>query len=162
MAESKHVIAISRPLLDEREAEAVARVLRSGWVIQGPEVAAFEREFASEVGARHACAVSSGTAALHLALLGVGVRAGDEVVTASHSFIATANSIRYCGAVPVFVDIDRATGNLDPALLERALTTRTPRPRPRGGSAGARSRGSPPGRRACPTGARRGWRACAW
>jgi dTDP-4-amino-4,6-dideoxygalactose transaminase len=125
MAESKRFIPISRPLLDEREAEAVARVLRSGWVIQGPEVAAFEREFAREVGALHACAVSSGTAALHLALLGVGVRAGDEVITASHSFIATANSVRHCGAVPVFVDIDRASGNLDPALLERALTPRT-------------------------------------
>jgi dTDP-4-amino-4,6-dideoxygalactose transaminase len=107
------------------EAAAVARVLASGWVMQGPEVEAFEREFAGFVGAPHACAVSSGTAALHLALLAVGVRAGDEVVTVSHSFIATANSIRYCGATPVFVDIEPTTYNMDPSLVEAAITEKT-------------------------------------
>ena len=108
----------------EREVEAVRRVILSGWVTQGPEVAAFEREFADFVGARHACAVSNCTTALHLALAAAGVGAGDEVVTVSHSFIATANAVHYCGARPVFVDVD-ATGNMDPALVEGALTPRT-------------------------------------
>src|SRR5262245_9191878 len=104
--------------MDEREADAARRAILSSWVTQGPEVAAFEREFAAAVGAPHACAVSSCTTALHLALLGCGVGAGDEVVTVSHSFIATANAVRYCGATPVFVDIDPATFNMDPALVD--------------------------------------------
>jgi dTDP-4-amino-4,6-dideoxygalactose transaminase len=97
----------------------------SGWLTQGPEVAAFEREFAAFVGARHACAVSNCTTALHLALLAVGVEPGDEVITVSHSYIATANSVRYCGAQPVFIDVDAATSNMDPALIERAITPKT-------------------------------------
>jgi dTDP-4-amino-4,6-dideoxygalactose transaminase len=88
-------------------------------------VAAFEQEFAAHVGAPHACAVSNCTTALHLALLAVGVRGGDEVVTASHSFIATANAVRYCGATPVFVDIDRTTFNIDPSLVEQAIVPQT-------------------------------------
>jgi perosamine synthetase len=119
------LIPFARPWLGEAESDAARRVILSGWVTQGPEVAAFEREFAALVGAPHACAVSSCTAALHLALLAVGVRPGDDVVTVSHSFIATANSIRYCGARPVFVDVDPATFNLDPARLESAITPRT-------------------------------------
>src|ERR1700744_5850667 len=107
----RHPVPMARPLLGDEEAAAVARVLGSGWVMQGPEVAAFEGELAAFVGARHAAAVSSGTAALHLALLAVGVRPGDEVVTVSHSFIATANSIRLCGARPRFVDIERGSYN---------------------------------------------------
>lgn len=107
------------------EAAAAARVLASGWVMQGPEVEAFEREFATYVGSALACAVSSGTAALHLALLAVGVRPGHEVITVSHSFVATANSIRHCGAVPVFVDIEAATFNMDPAAVEAAVSPRT-------------------------------------
>jgi perosamine synthetase len=118
-------IPITRPFLGEDEVQAVATVLRSGWVTQGPEVAAFEKEFAEWVGARHACAVSSCTTALHLALLAVGVRPGDEVITVSHSFIATANTIRYCGATPVFVDIQPATYNIDPELIEAVITDRT-------------------------------------
>jgi dTDP-4-amino-4,6-dideoxygalactose transaminase len=118
-------IPVAKPILDEREVEAVRRVILSGWVTQGPEVAAFEREFAELVGAPHACAVSNCTTALHLALLAVGVGAGDEVITVSHSFIATANAIRYCGATPVFVDIEPGTYNLDPALVEAAITSRT-------------------------------------
>ena len=118
-------IPVARPLLDEREAEAARRVILSGWVSQGPEVAAFEREFAEAVGARHACAVSSCTTALHLALAACGVSSGDEVVTVSHSFIATSNAIRYCGATPVFVDIQRETYNIDPSLVEAAIGPRT-------------------------------------
>ena len=101
------------------------QVVLSGWVTQGAQVAAFEREFAAHVGAPHACAVSSCTTALHLALLAVGVGPGDEVITASHSFIATANSIRYCGATPIFVDIDPRTYNLDPRHVAEAVTPRT-------------------------------------
>jgi perosamine synthetase len=119
------VIPIAMPLLEQAEAEAAHQSVLSGWVSQGPQVAAFEREFAAAVGALHACAVSNCTTALHLALLAVGVGPGDEVITASHSFIATANSIRYCGATPVFVDIDPATYNLDPRCVAEAVTYRT-------------------------------------
>lgn len=119
------MIPITKPLLGESEAEAARRVILSGWTSQGPEVAAFEREFAEYVGAPHACAVSSCTTALHLALLAVGVQPGDEVITVSHSYIATANSVRYCGATPVFVDIQPETFNIDPILIEEALTDRT-------------------------------------
>ena len=111
--------------MDEREADAARRAILSGWITQGPEVSAFEEEFAAAVGAPHACAVSSCTTALHLALMALGVGAGDEVVTVSHSFIATANAIRYCGAKPVFVDIHAATFNLNPAQLEDAISART-------------------------------------
>jgi perosamine synthetase len=125
MTDPLQQIPIAKPLLDEREVEAVRRVILSGWITQGPEVAAFEREFAATVGAPHACAVSNCTTALHLALLAAGVGPGDEVVTVSHSFIATANAIRYCGAIPVFVDIEPSTFNIDPELVESAIGSRT-------------------------------------
>jgi perosamine synthetase len=125
MSETPYNIPIAKPWTGEREAAAASRPLLSGWVTQGPEVAAFESEFAECVGAQHACAVSSCTTALHLALLAVGVQPGDEVITVSHSFIATANSIRYCGAIPVFVDIQPSTYNIDPSLIESVITERT-------------------------------------
>jgi perosamine synthetase len=119
------MIQIGKPWIGEEEVQAVARPLLSGWVTQGPEVLAFEHEFAEFVGAAHACAVSSCTAALHLALLAVGVRAGDEVITVSHSFIATANSVRYCGAIPAFADVEPETFNLDPSNLDDLINSRT-------------------------------------
>jgi len=121
----KDFVPVARPHLGQEEVSAAGRAILSGWVTQGPEVAAFEREFAAYVGSPHACAVSSGTTALHLALLAVGVRPGDEVITVSHSYIATANSIRYCGARPVFVDIDPATFNIDARKIEPAISART-------------------------------------
>lgn len=118
-------IPVARPVLGEAEAEAARRAILSGWVVQGPEVAAFEQEFAAAVGADHAVACSSGTAALHLALLALDIGPGDEVITVSHSFIATANAVRYVGAAPIFVDVERETGNIDPDLIEPAITGKT-------------------------------------
>ena len=119
------MIPIIKPMMDEREAEAARRVILSGWITQGPEVAAFEKEFAALTGAVHAVAVSNCTTALHLALLAVGIQPGDEIITVSHSFIATANVIKYCGATPVFVDVDPVTFNIDPARIEAAITPAT-------------------------------------
>jgi perosamine synthetase len=119
------MIPIAKPFLDEREVDAVRRVILSGWITQGPEVARFEREFAESVGAPCACAVSSCTTALHLALLAAGVGPGDEVITVSHSYIATANSILYCGATPVFVDVSAETFNIDPDFIEAAVSPST-------------------------------------
>src|SRR4249920_1187376 len=119
------MIPIIKPLMDEREAEAARRVILSGWITQGPEVAAFEKEFAAFTGAEHAVAVSNCTTALHLALVALGIGPGDEVITVSHSFIATANVIHYSGATPVFVDVDPATFNMNPALIEAAITPKT-------------------------------------
>jgi dTDP-4-amino-4,6-dideoxygalactose transaminase len=103
----------------------VAEVLRSGWLTQGPRAAEFEARFAEYVGAPHAVSVSSCTTALHLALLVLGVRPGDEVICPSLSHIATANSIVHAGATPVFADIDRDSYNLDPARIEEAITPHT-------------------------------------
>jgi perosamine synthetase len=122
---SPRPVPIVRPSLGDDEVDAATRVIRSGWITQGPEVAAFEVEFAAAVGAPHAVAVSNCTVALQLALLAVGVERGDDVVTVSHSFIATANAVVAAGARPVFVDVRRETLGMNPALLEAALTPRT-------------------------------------
>src|SRR5207248_3294950 len=122
---NRPTIPIAKPELGEEEAAAAREAILSGWVTQGPRVAAFEEAFARYVGAPHACAVSNCTTALHLALHALGVGPGDEVVTVSHSFIATANVVTYCGATPVFVDIDPRTFNIDPARIEAAITPRT-------------------------------------
>lgn len=125
MSKPVQPIPIAKPWMGDAEAEAAKRPILAGWVTQGPEVAAFEQEFAAYVGASYACAVSNCTTALHLALLAVGVQPGDEVITVSHSYIATANSVRYCGATPVFVDIEPQTYNINPVLIEDAITERT-------------------------------------
>jgi len=115
------MIPIARPNLGEEEASAAREVILSGWVSQGPKVGEFEKAFADFVGAPHACAVSNCAAALHLALLTVGVKPGAAVATVSHSFIATANAVRHCGAEPVFVDIDPGTLNMSPEALKKCL-----------------------------------------
>jgi perosamine synthetase len=122
---TKKMIPVARPFVGAEEESAVSEVLRSGWLSQGPRVAQFEEAFAAYVGAPHAVAVSSCTTALHLALLALDVRAGDEVICPSFSFIATANSIVHAGAHPVFVDIHRETYNIDPQKIEEAITPRT-------------------------------------
>lgn len=115
------MIPIARPSFGEEEVAAAGNVIMSGWLTQGPKVADFEQAFASYVGASHACAVSSCSTALHLALLVAGVKPGDVVITVSHSFIATANAIRYCFAEPVFVDINPETYNMSPESLRQCL-----------------------------------------
>jgi perosamine synthetase len=118
-------IPLARPVLGEAEEQAVLDVLRSGQLSLGPRLGEFERAFAARVGAPHACAVSSGTAGLHLALRAVGVERGDEVVTSPFSFVASANAAVYEGARPVFADIDPVTLNLDPQAAAAAVTERT-------------------------------------
>src|SRR5579883_1094714 len=119
------VIPVARPLFGPEEEAAVLDVLRSGQLAQGERVAAFERRFAELCQVKEAVAVSSGTAALHLALLAHGIGPGDEVITTAFSFAATANVILLVGATPVFVDIEPGTFNLDPGQVEAALTPRT-------------------------------------
>ncbi|NEC88799.1 DegT/DnrJ/EryC1/StrS family aminotransferase [Streptomyces sp. SID12501] len=118
-------IPVMIPWLGEEEAKAASDAVLSGWVAQGPRVAAFEQAFAERVGAEHGIAVSSCTTALHLALVALGIGPGDEVVVPSLSFIATANAVRYVGAEPVFADVDPATGNLTAATVDAVRFPRT-------------------------------------
>jgi perosamine synthetase len=119
------MIPVARPYIGTEEEQAVIDVLRSGWVTQGPRVAEFEEKFSEYIGCDYSVAVSSCTTALHLALLASRIGPGDEVICPSLSFIATANSIAYTGATPIFGDIDLATYNLDPTRLEETISPRT-------------------------------------
>jgi len=118
-------VPFSRPTLRGDEGEAIAAVVATGWVSQGPRVREFEQAFAERVGAAEAVATSNCTTALHLALHVAGVGPGDEVIVPSMSFIASANSVWQCGATPVFADVDPRTFNLDPEAVERVITSRT-------------------------------------
>ncbi len=119
------MIPIAKPVIGEAEKQAVLEVLDSGMLVQGPRVKALEERFAAVCGTKYAVATSSGTTALHIALLAHGIGPGDEVITTSFTFIATVSSILFTGAKPVFVDIEEETFNLNPALLEEAITERT-------------------------------------
>jgi perosamine synthetase len=119
------VIPIARPVLGDEEKTLVWQAMDTGQLAQGPRVAEFEERFAEFVGAPHGVAMSSGTTALHLALLAAGVSEGDEVITVSFTFTATVSAIRHAGAVPVFVDIDRDSFTIDPTQIEAAITSRT-------------------------------------
>src|SRR5215470_2865226 len=119
-------IPVARPDLGGNEEKYVVDALRTSWISStGPYVTRFENEFAQLCGVRSAIAVSNGTVALHLALLALNVRPGDEVIVPSLTYIATANAVRYVGAEPTFVDVDPNTWCLDPARLEDAITRRT-------------------------------------
>ena len=119
------MIALSKPIVSDEEKQAVMRVLDSGMIAQGPEVAAFEDEFSRFMEGHHCIAVNSGTSALHLGLLASGIERGHEVIIPSFTFAATANAVALCGATPVFVDIDIDTFTLDPNAVEAAITDRT-------------------------------------
>jgi perosamine synthetase len=119
------LIPISKPFLTEDEAQAAYDTVLSGWVTQGPKVAEFEKKFASYVGSKYAVAVSSCTTALHLSLIVSGVKSGDEIICPSMSFIATANSIRYSGGIPVFADCRKEDYNIDPQEVEKLITRKT-------------------------------------
>lgn len=118
-------IPVSKPYIGEEEKRAVMEVMDSGILAQGPRTASFEQDFAKVCGVKHAIATSSGTTALHVALLAHGIGPGDEVITSPFTFIASVNSIVYTGATPVFCDIDEATFNLAPDLLEAKITQKT-------------------------------------
>jgi perosamine synthetase len=118
-------IPSARPVIDEADIEAAVRVLRSGMVVQGPEVKGFEDEFSALVDGRHCVAVNSGTSALHMSLLALGIGPGDEVIVPSFSFAATGNAVRLVGAEPVFADIESDTFNIDPAAVEALVGPKT-------------------------------------
>lgn len=118
-------IPIAKPMIEEEEIKAVAEVLRSGMLAQGKEVEFFEQEFANYIGVKHAIAVANGTLALDIALKAIGIKPGDEVITTTFTFIATANAILYQGAKPVFADIDPRTYNLDPNDVLEKITNKT-------------------------------------
>jgi dTDP-4-amino-4,6-dideoxygalactose transaminase len=119
------MIKIASPSIGRDEIKAVIEVLKSGMLAQGQKVKEFEEKVAEYAGVKYAIATSSGTAALHTALLAVGIKPGDEVITTPFTFVATANSILYCGAKPVFADIDEKTFNIDPSKIEEKITKKT-------------------------------------
>jgi len=119
------MIPIAKPFIGDEEIKEVEAVLRSGFIAQGPKVAEFEEKFAEYIGTRYAVATSSGTTALHVAILCAGIGKGDEVITTPFSFAATANSVLYAGGKPVFVDIDPKTYNINPEKIEEAITDKT-------------------------------------
>ena len=119
------LVPFSRPSFDAAETQAVAEVIASGWVSQGPRVAEFERQFAAKHGAAHGIATTSCTTALHLAMIVAGIGPGDEVICPSYSFVASANAALYVGATPIFADVEPDTANLDPADVRRRVTPRT-------------------------------------
>ena len=121
----KRNVPIAVPATGEEEWQAVRESLVTGWVAQGPKVAAFEKAFAERHNVAHAVACTSGTTALHLAAASLGIGPGDEVIVPSFTWIATANVVLYCGATPVFVDVDRRTFNVDPAKIAEHVTERT-------------------------------------
>ncbi|WP_114855600.1 DegT/DnrJ/EryC1/StrS aminotransferase family protein [Brachybacterium sp. YJGR34] len=126
MTDELTMIPPAKPLIGQEERDAVDRVLASGMVAQGPEVAAFEQEFSAALaGGREVVAVNSGTSGQHLGMLALGLGPGDEVIVPSFTFAATANSVAVCGGTPVFVDVDPETFTLDPAAVEAAVTERT-------------------------------------
>lgn len=118
-------IPLSIPTIDESEIQEVVDTLKSGWITTGPKVQKFEKKFAEHVGSKYALAVSSGTAALHLAYIAGGICRGDEVITTPMTFVATINMIEVLGAKPVFVDIEKETMNIDPSKIEKKITSRT-------------------------------------
>ncbi|BAI60968.1 putative aminotransferase [Methanocella paludicola SANAE] len=119
------MIPIAKPLIGQEEIDGVINVLRSGTIAEGPKVKEFEEAFAKYIGVKHAVAVNSGTAALHVSLLAKGIGKGDEVITTPFTFIATANSILYTGAKPVFADVEASTFNIDPEAIKNKITKRT-------------------------------------
>jgi perosamine synthetase len=119
------MIPISKPYIGEEEKRAVLEVLDSGMLVQGPRVAQLEERFAHLCGTKYAIATSNGTTALHVALLAHGISMGDEVITSPFTFVASANSIIHAGGTPIFVDIDPETFNINPDLIEAAITPRT-------------------------------------
>jgi len=119
------MIPVAKPLIGEEEKRAVAEVLESGMIACGPKTEAFEKQFATFVGTKHAIATTSGTTALHLALVSLGIKSGDEVIVPSFSFIATANSVLFCNASPVFCDVSPKTFNIDVKKIEKLITERT-------------------------------------
>ncbi|OGN02453.1 MAG: polysaccharide biosynthesis protein [Candidatus Yanofskybacteria bacterium RIFCSPHIGHO2_01_FULL_43_42] len=121
----KNIYPMSRPHIGNEEREAVSAVLKTGHLSLGPKHKEFEEKFAKKIGTKYACSVSSGTAGLHLAMLGAGIGPGDEVITSPFSFVASANCILYVGAKPVFADIDPVTYNLDPSKIEEKITKKT-------------------------------------
>jgi perosamine synthetase len=125
MTEAQPFLPFALPDISESEIASVVETLRSGWITTGPKTKEFERRFAEATGAPHAVMVNSCTAAMHLALEAIGIKPGDEVIVPTMTFAATAEVVRYLGAIPVLVDVRAIDHNIDPAAIERAITPRT-------------------------------------